>query len=394
MTKRKMMAMQTDELYCGGFVHTLSGLISIDKYYDEHPEYFSGRKDWQPCLTNPEVFQIVLASVRERLEQYPNAKLISISQNDYPTQCTCENCLKVDAEEGSRAGAMLRFVNAIAEAIAEDYPDVVIDTLAYQNTRALPLITRPRENVQIRLCAIECCYMHSIDDPNCKRNRSFMEDLKAWSEVSEHLAIWEYTTNFDSYCSLHPNLEVLNDNMETYAQYGVDSIFCEANAKGVSGEFGVLKAYLLSKLQWDPYMTEEEYQYHINDFLECYYGPGWQVMRDLLDDLTSNALEQGGHVVAVGDRQFYPYYGFEPEDLEKIKADWAEARELALDDAQRLHLDRSYVSVLMAEASYYFYHMFDDPSNKQKFYDMIEYVKGIAIPLGIPHSYDSEMTAW
>ncbi|MBR6739642.1 MAG: DUF4838 domain-containing protein [Clostridia bacterium] len=394
---------QQGSVYARGlFVHTFTSLIPAGKYYAEHPEWFTAHVEiergeiasTQPCLTNPEVFEVVLASVREFLEVSPDAKIISVSQNDNQNYCSCENCHAVTVEEGSPMGPLLRFVNAIADEIKDEYPNVLVDTLAYQYSRTLPSITRPRDNVQIRLCGIECCYNHAINDSGCKINRKFMEDLKAWSEVSEHLAIWEYTTNFENYCAFHPNLEVLNDNMRTYAEHGADNIFDEGNNAGVSGEFGVLKTYLLAKLQWNPYMTEEEFQYHINDFLECYYGPGWQTVRDLLDRITANALEYSGHILAIGTGNNNPYYEFEPDEIEEIKKAWADARALALDDAQRLHFDRSYVSILMAEVAYYRYYDIYDKSYTQKAINLMEEIAAIAKPLGMAHCIDNAEAAW
>ena len=69
-------------------------------------------------------------------------------------------------------GTLLRFVNAVADAVAERYPDVLVDTLAYQYTRNVPKLTRPRRNVIIRLCSIECCFRHPLTDETCPENRS------------------------------------------------------------------------------------------------------------------------------------------------------------------------------------------------------------------------------
>ncbi len=391
----KLKISTSGAIYAGGYAsHTFTYLIPIEEYWDEHPEYFSWNgwvrdeagnpKDWQPCLTNPEVYEIVLAAVRKLLEQNPNAKIISVTQNDNTgSYCVCENCQKSDIEEGSPAGTMLRFVNAIARDVAEDYPNVLVDTFAYTYTRTPPLITKPEENVQIRLCSIECCFKHALDDPDCKVNRRFMDDFEKWAEMSNHVAIWDYTTNFDNYCALFPNIDILDNNVRLFSSFGVDNVFEEGNPSSVSGEFGALRSYMFGKLLWDPDMTEEEYSAHINDFLECYYGPGWQTVRKLLDDLTVKALDQPGHVHTIGKGDYYPYNGFELDDIEKIKTDWAAARELATDDAQRLHLDRSYISVLMAEVAYYYYNMTIDRTYVPKYNDLLVYVGALATELGI-----------
>ena len=106
-----------------------------------------------------------------------------MSQNDNRNYCTCDKCAASDVREGSPAGTLLRFVNAVADDIAKDYPDVVIDTLAYQYTRPVPKITRPRPNVCVRLCSIECCFSHPLDDDTCAQNAAFHRDIVAWNEV-------------------------------------------------------------------------------------------------------------------------------------------------------------------------------------------------------------------
>ena len=71
----------------------------------------------------------------------------------------------VDAEEGARPDSLLRFVNAVAADIEDEFPDVAIDTLAYQYTRKPPRTSRPRPNVIVRLCSIECSFRVPLDVP-------------------------------------------------------------------------------------------------------------------------------------------------------------------------------------------------------------------------------------
>ncbi len=88
--------------------------------------------------------------MRAVLKANPDMTIISVSQNDGNFDyCKCEKCAAIDAEEGSQAGTILRFVNAIADDIAEDHPHVVVDTLAYQYSVKPPRITKPRPNVCI-----------------------------------------------------------------------------------------------------------------------------------------------------------------------------------------------------------------------------------------------------
>jgi len=124
-----------------GFVHTFYSLLPPDQYFQEHPEYYSeinGRRTAeyaQLCLTNPEVVRLVAERVKAWLRESPEANIVSVSQNDSGGWCECPNCKAVDDREGSQAGTMIQFVNAVAEIVEHEFPRVAIDTLAYQYTR-------------------------------------------------------------------------------------------------------------------------------------------------------------------------------------------------------------------------------------------------------------------
>ncbi len=254
-----------------GFVHTLAGLS----------EY--GDQTTQPCLSDPAILATVKKNVRKILAAHPDCRILSVSQNDNMHPCTCPKCLAADAEEGSPAGTLLRFVNAVADDIREDYPHVAIETLAYQYTRKAPAITRPRDNVIVRLCSIECCFSHDLGDPSCAVNGAFIHDITEWSKICNRLYIWDYVTDFSYYIPPFPNFRVLRSNMEFFAQHHVVGMYPEGNYQSNSGEFGELRAYLLAQCMWNPYMTEEEYQAAIDDFCTGYYGAGGVYVKKFLD---------------------------------------------------------------------------------------------------------------
>ena len=57
---------------------------------------------------------------------------------------------------------MIRFVNQVAEQVERTHPGIRIHTFAYLYCRRPPKLTRPRDNVIVRLCSIECCFSHPI----------------------------------------------------------------------------------------------------------------------------------------------------------------------------------------------------------------------------------------
>ncbi len=238
----------------------------------------------QPCLSDPEIFDLVLKNVLKKFADNPDLEGYSVSQNDNQNYCKCEKCTAVAEEEGSQAGPIIRFVNRIAEEVEKVYPDVCIQTLAYQYSRAVPK-TKPRHNVIIQLCSIECCFGHALNNKICDVNAAFVSDLEKWSEVCDKIYIWDYTTNFIRYLTPFVNYdyEVLAGNVRFYHESNVIGLFEQGNYNGENGEFGEMKAYLLAKLLSDPYMTEEQYYAHMDDFLEGYYGENWREIRSIID---------------------------------------------------------------------------------------------------------------
>ena len=263
------------------FVHTLGKLAELDTPY---PATASN-----PCLTDETVYQTVLKNVRKVLAEAPGARILSVSQNDNNSYCKCENCAAITAEEGSPSGTLLRFVNRIANDIASDYPNVTIDTLAYRYTQNPPKITKPAPNVCIRLSTITCHLTHPLTKNTCSACSSFRKALEGWSEICDNIYIWDYTTNYSYYLATFPNFHVLRANMQFFAEHNVKGVYEQGNASGPSGEFGELRAYLISKILMNPYMTNEEYYAHMDEFLAAYYGSGWQNIRKYIDTHTRYA---------------------------------------------------------------------------------------------------------
>ena len=258
--------------------------------------------------------------------------------------------LKIAEENGGNYSAVwITFVNKIAEDLAQDYPDVMIDTLAYKNTQSPPTKVKPRENVCVRLCSINCCFTHPINDPFCPKCKAFRKDIIGWGKICNNVHIWDYNTNFHYFISTFANFGVLRENMRFFAENNVVSVFPQGNNQGASGEFGELRAYLIAQLMWNPYMTEEEYYALMDEFLEAYYGEGWMYIREFIDLTTRLAANGGynlngneqptsatcgqgiyGHPLTAITRQEYLNYEYRFDEC------WALAEELAGDKVENV----------------------------------------------------------
>ncbi len=282
--------------------HTFQKYCSAKEYGETHPEYFAlvnGVRENQPghqlCLSNPDVFRIVKENVLAELRANPDTTLIDFSQEDGPLGCTCEHCAAIDKEEGSPAGSIIRFVNALAEEVEKEFPHVMIQTFAYEYSRVPPKKTKARENVIVRYCTYDACFRHAIDDPDCEINReNTYAEMKGWGEMSHHMSIWNYAANYSCYAAPFPNLRSLREDHRFFADCHALHVYNEVispNTYRIAVDFDELQAYLMGKLLWNPYMTEEEYNGHRNEFLAAYYGKGWEHVLcyiDLLHDVTEH----------------------------------------------------------------------------------------------------------
>lgn len=255
-----------------GFCHTFYPLVPPERYFTNHPEWYSlinGKRTHdraQLCLSNPELRDFVVGRVKEWLREAPDAEIISVTQNDWYGACQCPSCKAIDDVEGGPSGSMIAFVNYVAEKIEPEFPNVAVDTFAYQYTRKPPKTLKPRPNVIVRLCSIECNFREPLDHPS---NAAFLADIEGWSRICQRLYIWDYTTDFAAYLLPHPNWFTLGPNVRLFQKYGVRGVFEQGAYQGFGGEMGELRAWVLARLLWNPQQNDRAL---INEFLDGYYG--------------------------------------------------------------------------------------------------------------------------
>jgi hypothetical protein len=277
------------------FVHSFYELVPPQTYFKDHPEYFSlidgarRTERGQLCLTNPDVLRLGVAKVNAWIREHPEATIISVSQNDWEGWCECDNCKRVEQEEGgAHSGPILRYVNALAEQVGREHPDKLIDTLAYWYSEDPPAKVRPRPNVRIRLCPIGVCESHAYE--KCPRSAYFVKNLKAWSKITNQLYIWHYNTNFSHYLAPFPDLDEMAADVPLYQRNGVVGIFLEGSyAPGGGGASAELHAYVSARQLWDASTDVAQAR---DEFLEGVYGPAAASMRAYYDRLQQEARAQ------------------------------------------------------------------------------------------------------
>ena len=295
---------QPGGLECYWAVHTFYQFMPPTEFFEEHPEYYSlldGKRKHdraQLCLTNPDVLEITVERLIETMREKPEYLIYSVSQNDWLNPCQCDACRAIVEREGSESGPIIWFVNQVAERVEPEFPDKFVGTLAYSYTRKPCKTLRPRENVVVRLCSIECCFAHPLAE--CPENESFISDIRRWASIAPHLYIWDYVVNFSHYVMPYPNFRALQSNVRTFRDNHAIGIMEQAAYQSRGGEFAELRAYVLAKLLWNPECNVED---AVNDFMYGYYGRSGQHVRRYFD-LLHGQLTADTHI----------HLGLMPED--------------------------------------------------------------------------------
>ncbi len=277
-----------EEIYPDGyFVHTFHRLVPRETYFQDHPDYFAlvnGKRSIdQLCPSNPEVRKIISEKLRIEMSKQPDKQKWSVSQNDNFSYCQCDQCKQIIAKEESPSGPIIQLVNAIAK----QFPDKIISTLAYQYSRKAPLKVKPRKNVEIMLCTIELHRHESIEtNPECA---DFKKDMEDWGKISSNIFLWDYTINFNHSISPFPNLHILQPNIQFFTKNHVNALFEQSNST-TGYEFSELKVYLLSKLMWNPNLDFEKEKQR---FLDATYGAASPYISQYIRALEKNLKETG-----------------------------------------------------------------------------------------------------
>lgn len=276
------------DTFVGQGGHSFNELLPEQEYFATHPEYYSeidgirhGGGNYQICLTNEELPIVVAENVKKLLKKYPGQEIVSVSQNDNGNFCRCARCQKAAKEQGL-GNMLISFVNRVAALVSEDFPNVKIHTYAYEKTAqdcTVPL----HKNVLLQYC-LRYCRGHLLSDETCAVNKIIGRRLRELGAKCENLFIYDYRSGEKYTFLFMPDIFRFRENMRFLAECNVKGIYAETDIFCQNSPcMEELRAYVTAKLMWNPYMSEEEFNRHIDEFLQGYYGKGWKHIRKYLE---------------------------------------------------------------------------------------------------------------
>ena len=153
-----------------------------------NPRRRADNDTFQRELGNPAVLQMAIDYTRAQFAANPNLKFVSLSANDGPWWSNSPESQALGPTDSARN---LAFVNAVATANEQLYPDRGYVFVAYESTLQPPAGMRVHPNVVPDIASLRTGRVHSIlsDHPDSVYLRNIVE---GWTAISDRIAWHPY----------------------------------------------------------------------------------------------------------------------------------------------------------------------------------------------------------
>ena len=349
-------------------------MLGFDLKYTDYANDFTNKYHTsQPCMTAEDTYEKIIdfnyRLIEERTEWGQRFGFhytqISCSSNDNTNYCPCNKCKAVYESEKSVAGAVIRLANRVADTMGKDFPDLDIYTIAYAGGNVAPKLSRPLDNVCVCFCTTGCNNHSLRNTEECDAaggnrrmvapieyggelvnyaNGKDMAYMQSWLELTDNIYFWYYCANYNYFMAPAANLFNFYDDIKYLAERGMIGIYAEGSSEPAHYNFEYLRTYLISKMLWDPFMTEEEYEGHMDEFLQIYYGAGWRYIKQYIF-MSNYASDINGCWTNNHDSLFDVYNEeYFRDNYNEMAELFVTARDLAETNEQKFRIDSAAVS--------------------------------------------------
>ena len=339
-----------------GFDHIYYQLITVEEYFDQHPEYFclykgkrrrvnpddavrpSNPTGLQLCLSNPGLQELFAEKIIARAKHRVNLDSVtfSISPNDACPFCECAECRSMDdpADPESMSNRVCAFSNIVARQVARAVPGARLSLQAYSAwTKPPTIVDRIEPNIVIHLCLINqwADYTRKLNDAAPNWNLETRNAIARWKQLGvSAVYTYEYWSGYAWQGPL-PLVRTMADRIRHYREFNIRGIYNESHPHwGPQG----LDLYMCAKLLWNPDLNLDR---ELDRYYRNYYGPASAPMKSYHEALMG-ALDEHPHPVHSGGRGMHLI--FTPQRVASLNRHIALATELVEDQPlykRRLH---------------------------------------------------------
>ena len=296
-------------------------------YLEEHPDWYSrdiegntitytsddGILPAQLCYSSDSMRTQFTSELLELLETTTVANVM-LGQQDTKYWCECEACSAAKTKYGTNAAVLVQFANQVqadvntwfaANRPGETPTRMVI--FAYQST-SQPAVKWDEQSLtwtaidKTVILNEDSSVMFAIGDmqmhvPFAETDPSGLSTpygrILGWEACSDSMFAWTYSLYMNHGLLFSNTIDVMEQNYRLLAEHGVTMIQDQADSyqKYKNSGFSRLETYLMSKMQWDTSLNQEQL---IDDFFANYFGEAADTMQTLFNLERKNILAKYG----------------------------------------------------------------------------------------------------
>jgi hypothetical protein len=264
--------------------HILPRLLPRDLFHD-HPEYFPMNEEGERfpgnvCSSQPEALRVVSENARHFAKE-TRADVLHLWGEDVlgGKWCCCPECRACSVQD-----QYLRVVNAVADSLAEEFPQLRVAFIAYHDTLTPRLTLAPRPNVVLLFAPRNRCYRHALADASCSRNAEILSGLEEYARIfgPGRLHTFEYYGDALLWCSAAVTLpRMIVEDLKTYRDLGVVDAGCLMFG-GYSWFSHPLNLYAFARASREDGLSAERI---VEEFAEAQFPGAREPIRRYYDEL-------------------------------------------------------------------------------------------------------------
>ncbi len=265
-----------------------------ESLFDEHPEYFpliDGKRvkclkdnpemHVQRCVSNPKVREMMIKSICDFYDSTEDGSYCMGAWDIENAWCQCDACRKMADDHGDYSISKIFhvFYSDVAREVRKKYPNAKLNFFIYSQYRDPPKpewkIEYP-ENIEAIYCPHGKCEMHRFNDPNCFRNKKYMDWYVAWKKAFPKMefSIFDYLVCVNNHYA--PLEYIAGENVKQWVKDGFSGYIDHQNNENQIWTHNWQLTYMNARLLWDASLSVEEI---MDEAYDLYYGPAAKAMK-------------------------------------------------------------------------------------------------------------------
>lgn len=187
---------------CDAFMPPHGNSYFPEAYYETHPEFYKLLADgtryessgvggqWIFCSRNETFIATLIENVKTWLRQNPMVDIVSFPPKDgIEDQCTCEMCAPYSKVEN-----YLYVMNALAEGVTQEFPDIKIEIMAYFDLFACPEGAKLHPALMVQESTWHDSGLRNTGkkDGSCLLGTFFEDNLLKWHDAGAQVTYYDY----------------------------------------------------------------------------------------------------------------------------------------------------------------------------------------------------------